>query len=91
MPRVRARALVAVCRAAVERPLDLEALRAIPGIGDWTASYFALRALRDPDAFPTGDLGLRRALARLGNPDPERWRPWRAYAAQHLWAIDARR
>jgi 3-methyladenine DNA glycosylase/8-oxoguanine DNA glycosylase len=91
MPRVRARALVAVCRAAVERPLDLEALRAIPGIGDWTASYFALRALRDPDAFPAGDLGLRRALAGLGNPDPDRWRPWRAYAAQHLWAIDARR
>jgi AraC family transcriptional regulator, regulatory protein of adaptative response / DNA-3-methyladenine glycosylase II len=91
MPRIRARALVAVCRAAAEAELDLDTLRAIPGIGDWTASYFAMRALRDPDAFPAGDLGLRRALAALGNPDPERWRPWRAYAAEHLWAIGARR
>jgi AraC family transcriptional regulator of adaptative response / DNA-3-methyladenine glycosylase II len=86
MPRARARALVAVCRIAAERTLDLAALGAVPGIGDWTASYFAMRALRDPDAFPAGDLGIRRALARLGDPDPERWRPFRAYAAQHLWA-----
>ncbi|MFL5958042.1 MAG: DNA-3-methyladenine glycosylase family protein, partial [Solirubrobacterales bacterium] len=86
MPRARARALVAVCRAAAAGELDLDALRATPGIGDWTSSYFAMRALRDPDAFPGGDLGIRRALARLGNPDPERWRPFRAYAAQHLWA-----
>jgi AraC family transcriptional regulator of adaptative response / DNA-3-methyladenine glycosylase II len=86
MPRVRARALVAVCRAAATGELDLTALRATPGIGDWTASYFAMRALRDPDAFPAGDLGIRRALERLGNPDTEGWRPFRAYAAQHLWA-----
>jgi AraC family transcriptional regulator of adaptative response / DNA-3-methyladenine glycosylase II len=86
MPRVRARALVAVCRAAATGELDLAALRATPGIGDWTASYFAMRALRDPDAFPAGDLGIRRALERLGNPDTEGWRPFRAYAAQHLWA-----
>jgi len=86
MPRARGRALVAICRAAAAGELDVPALRATPGIGDWTASYFALRALRDPDAFPAGDLAIRRALARLGNPDPERWRPFRAYAAEHLWA-----
>jgi AraC family transcriptional regulator of adaptative response / DNA-3-methyladenine glycosylase II len=45
-----------------------------------------MRARRDPDAFPATDLGIKRALERLGNPDPERWRPFRAYAAQHLWA-----
>lgn len=68
-------------------------LLAIPGVGDWTASYIAMRALRDPDAFPAGDLGLRRAAARLGLPDSEfklrryaeRWRPWRSYAAMLLW------
>ncbi|GAA2888669.1 DNA-3-methyladenine glycosylase 2 [Streptosporangium fragile] len=60
----------------------------IPGIGPWTGSYVALRALRDPDAWPAGDLGLRRAMACLGIPDThiERWRPWRAYAALHLWS-----
>jgi AraC family transcriptional regulator of adaptative response / DNA-3-methyladenine glycosylase II len=69
-------------------------LVALPGIGDWTASYIALRALRDPDAFPAGDLGLRRAARELGLPDSElklrqhaeRWRPWRSYAAMLLWA-----
>jgi AraC family transcriptional regulator of adaptative response / DNA-3-methyladenine glycosylase II len=86
MPRARALALVAVSRAAAAGELDVATLRATPGIGDWTASYFALRALRDPDAFPAGDLAIRRALARLGAPDPERWRPFRSYAAQHLWA-----
>jgi AraC family transcriptional regulator of adaptative response / DNA-3-methyladenine glycosylase II len=96
MPRARGRALVALCRAVARGELDLQPradpdearakLLALPGVGDWTASYVAMRALRDPDAFPAGDLAIRRALARLGNPDPERWRPWRAYAAQHLWA-----
>ena len=69
-------------------------LVALHGIGAWTASYVAMRALGDPDAFLPSDLGVRRALARLGQPgDPasaaalaERWRPWRAYAVQHLWA-----
>jgi AraC family transcriptional regulator of adaptative response / DNA-3-methyladenine glycosylase II len=72
-------------------------LRALPGIGDWTAQYVAMRALREPDAFPAGDLGLRRALgAQLGPLGPlgeraleehsQRWRPWRAYAALHLWS-----
>ncbi|MEU8248283.1 DNA-3-methyladenine glycosylase 2 family protein [Nonomuraea sp. NPDC048916] len=60
----------------------------VPGIGPWTASYIALRALRDPDAWPVGDLVLTKRLACLGIPDDhiERWRPWRAYAALHLWS-----
>ncbi|MEU6713196.1 DNA-3-methyladenine glycosylase 2 family protein [Nonomuraea sp. NPDC046802] len=60
----------------------------VPGIGPWTASYIALRALRDPDAWPTGDLVLKKRMACLGIPDNhiERWRPWRAYAALHLWS-----
>lgn len=63
-------------------------LRAIPGIGPWTTGYIAMRALRDPDAWPTGDLGLRRAMTRHAIPEDhiDRWRPWRAYAAQHLWS-----
>jgi 3-methyladenine DNA glycosylase/8-oxoguanine DNA glycosylase len=73
----------------------LERLRAIRGIGEWTLQYVALRALRDPDAFPSGDVALRRAVSlRLGRDVSsrelltlsERWRPWRAYAAQHLWS-----
>ncbi|MFI7638596.1 DNA-3-methyladenine glycosylase 2 family protein [Nonomuraea sp. NPDC049400] len=64
------------------------ALLEVPGIGPWTASYIALRALRDPDAWPTGDLVLKKRMACLGIPDDhiERWRPWRAYAALHLWS-----
>jgi AraC family transcriptional regulator, regulatory protein of adaptative response / DNA-3-methyladenine glycosylase II len=69
-------------------------LAATRGIGSWTASYVAMRALGDPDAFLPTDLGVRRALGRLGcATDPVgvaalagRWRPWRAYAVQHLWA-----
>ena len=73
-------------------------LRAIRGVGDWTAHYIAMRACGEPDAFPASDVGLLRgAAARTGRrPTPaellaraERWRPWRAYAAHHLWAIDA--
>ncbi|MEU4404529.1 AlkA N-terminal domain-containing protein [Streptosporangium sp. NPDC023963] len=62
----------------------------VPGIGPWTSGYIALRALRDPDAWPGGDLGLRRAMACLGIPEShiERWRPWRAYAALHLWSSE---
>ena len=69
-------------------------LLALRGIGPWSASYVAMRALGDPDAFLPSDLGVRRAIERLGHAgDPrsvtalaERWRPWRAYATQHLWA-----
>jgi AraC family transcriptional regulator, regulatory protein of adaptative response / DNA-3-methyladenine glycosylase II len=68
----------------------------IPGVGAWTATYISLRALGDPDAFPAGDLGLRRAARKLGLPSSSaalmarsrRWRPWRAYAAHHFWAAD---
>ena len=62
----------------------------IPGVGPWTAAYIAVRALSDPDAFMGTDLGVRHALNRLGvREDPtlvaRRWRPWAAYAQQHLW------
>ncbi|WP_327043865.1 helix-turn-helix domain-containing protein [Microbispora sp. NBC_01189] len=73
-------------------PADTTArLLAIPGIGPWTASYIALRALRDPDAWPEGDLVLRRTMDRLGITagESEEWRPWRAYAAVHLWSHTA--
>jgi AraC family transcriptional regulator of adaptative response / DNA-3-methyladenine glycosylase II len=60
----------------------------VRGVGPWTASYIALRALRDPDAWPTGDLVLNKRMAALGIPHDhiDRWRPWRAYAALHLWS-----
>jgi AraC family transcriptional regulator of adaptative response / DNA-3-methyladenine glycosylase II len=66
-------------------------LAELPGIGPWTIGYILMRAAADPDAFPEADLGLRRALARLGAPagHPARWRPWRAYAAMHLWTWPA--
>jgi AraC family transcriptional regulator of adaptative response / DNA-3-methyladenine glycosylase II len=105
MPRARAATLSAVATAAAKSPELLgvscaleeavQRLRAIPGIGEWTAQYIALRQLREPDAFPASDIGLMRALsdARGNRPSAtellqraERWRPWRAYAAQHLWA-----
>jgi len=69
------------------------ALEALPGIGPWTSEVVAMRALGDPDAFPVTDLGVRRGAQELGFPGApsaliayaERWRPWRAYAVQHLW------
>jgi AraC family transcriptional regulator of adaptative response / DNA-3-methyladenine glycosylase II len=72
-------------------------LKSLTGIGEWTAQYIAMRELREPDAFPAADIGLMRALTdETGlRPTPaellaraERWRPWRAYAALHLWASD---
>jgi len=68
----------------------LKKLRQIPGIGEWTAQYIAMRALAWPDAFPHNDLGILKAL-KGKNPrkileTTEKWRPWRAYAALHLWA-----
>ncbi|WP_407344816.1 DNA-3-methyladenine glycosylase 2 family protein [Pengzhenrongella phosphoraccumulans] len=79
------------------------ALLALPGIGPWTADYIALRALGDPDVFPAGDLVLRKALAGLpggvgqavdvatATARAAGWRPWRGYAAQHLWSAWAGR
>ena len=70
-------------------------LTALPGIGEWTAQYIAMRQLREPDAFPAADIGLMRAMADSEGLRPtasallaraETWRPWRAYAAQHLWS-----
>ena len=69
-------------------------LLALPGIGPWTVAYIAMRALGDPDAFMPTDLGVRHGLERLGCDGrapsaeriAERWRPYRAYATQHLWA-----
>jgi AraC family transcriptional regulator, regulatory protein of adaptative response / DNA-3-methyladenine glycosylase II len=104
MPRARARAVVAVAAALASGALDVRpgadpeaaeaALLAMPGVGPWTAAMIRLRALGDRDAFPASDLGIRRALERLGaDASPrgalrlaEGWRPLRAYAAQHLWA-----
>lgn len=77
----------------------VERLRALPGIGEWTAQYIAMRGLGEPDAFPFGDLVLCQALgngagkvsaAELARA-AEAWRPWRAYAALHLWADAAHR
>jgi len=70
-------------------PGDIAArLAELPGIGPWTIGYILMRAAGDPDAFPAADLGLRRALARLGVPPGHAacWRPWRAYAAMLLWS-----
>jgi AraC family transcriptional regulator of adaptative response / DNA-3-methyladenine glycosylase II len=108
MPKARGAALEALARTVAADPTiftpraDLEsaiaALKALPGVGEWTAQYIALRELREPDAFPQADIGLMRAMAdETGlRPNPaellaraEAWRPWRAYAAQHLWAADA--
>jgi AraC family transcriptional regulator, regulatory protein of adaptative response / DNA-3-methyladenine glycosylase II len=71
-------------------------LRQFPGIGEWTAHYIAMRALREPNAFPAGDSGLLRAMTRLGQPVSRQtleqysqvWQPWRAYAAMTLWMQD---
>jgi AraC family transcriptional regulator of adaptative response / DNA-3-methyladenine glycosylase II len=105
LTRARAAALGSLARAVVADPQifgprrtleeAIVKLRALPGIGEWTAQYIAMREMREPDAFPAADIGLMRAMAdRKGRrPTPgallaraERWRPWRAYAAQHLWA-----
>ena len=65
------------------------ALRSLPGIGDWTVSYIAMRAFGEPDAFPSGDLVLRRMAGVVSPRDldarAEAWRPWRAYAVMLLW------
>ena len=108
MPNARADAIVALAGAVASGELDLsgaaelaptlEALRAIPGVGEWTAAYVAMRALRNPDAFPASDLGVRHGFQALGLPadlrsirrHAERWRPWRAYAAMHLWQLQRR-
>jgi AraC family transcriptional regulator of adaptative response / DNA-3-methyladenine glycosylase II len=64
-------------------------LRQLPGVGEWTADYIAMRAGRWPDAFPHADLGLRKGIGEASARRilllAEGWRPWRAYAAMHIW------
>ncbi|MEI9994811.1 MAG: AlkA N-terminal domain-containing protein [Rhizomicrobium sp.] len=111
MPRARIAALAALAGAVAADPKLIEPagsyeetiakLLALPGFGPWTAQYWALRALRDSDAFPAADVALLRSplVAEAGKrPTPkallaraETWRPWRAYAAQHLWTADGER
>ena len=106
LPAARGRALVGLAGALAAGAIVLDAgadreevqaaLMALPGIGAWTASYVAMRALGDPDAFLPTDLGVRHALRSLGVLEharpaavdalAQRWRPWRAYAVQYLWS-----
>ena len=104
MPRSRRDALRHLSRALADGEIALDAgadreearrrLLALQGIGSWSATYVAMRALRDPDAFLATDLGVRRALEQLGEDGrpssaarvAEQWRPYRSYAVQHLWA-----
>jgi AraC family transcriptional regulator, regulatory protein of adaptative response / DNA-3-methyladenine glycosylase II len=72
---------------AADRDETRARLLALPGVGPWTADYVAMRALGDPDAFPADDLVVRRALGPAGAEHARRWRPWRAYAAMHLWTM----
>ncbi|MEI7447510.1 MAG: Ada metal-binding domain-containing protein [Burkholderiales bacterium] len=97
--RTRARTIVSLARAIAHEGLrlepdgdaaaTLERLRAVPGIGDWTAQYLAMRALGWPDAFPAADVGVMKALGvktpREALAAAEAWRPWRGYAVIHLW------
>jgi AraC family transcriptional regulator of adaptative response / DNA-3-methyladenine glycosylase II len=103
VPLARARTVLALSRAVADGDLVMDdrrpaaevvaQLRALPGIGPWTASYIAMRALGDRDAFPSGDVALRAALERSGRRPSsaevdaafDAWRPWRAYAAVRLW------
>jgi AraC family transcriptional regulator of adaptative response / DNA-3-methyladenine glycosylase II len=108
IPRARAEAIRSLAVAARSDPrlfqprgtleASIERLRHLPGVGDWTAQYIAMRALGETDALPATDLGLLRGIARDGRSKPtraslisraEHWRPWRAYGAMHLWAAGA--
>jgi AraC family transcriptional regulator of adaptative response / DNA-3-methyladenine glycosylase II len=109
MPASRLATLKAVAEESVAdpnlfRPLGsideaVERLKHIRGVGEWTAQYIALRAIREMDAFPASDIGLLRGAAAIDEAAAksaallldraESWRPWRAYAAQHLWAVNA--
>jgi len=102
LPGGRVRTFAAVVGALADGQVDLgpgadrvaarRDLGRLDGVGPWTVEMVAMVALGDPDAFPVGDLGLRRAAGRLGLTPrelagrAERWRPWRAYATQYLWA-----
>jgi AraC family transcriptional regulator, regulatory protein of adaptative response / DNA-3-methyladenine glycosylase II len=101
LTRARAATIRGLARAVCERRISFEGIIApedflsslceVPGIGKWTAQYVAMRALGEPDAFPSGDLGLLRALGIESFPELEQraeaWRPWRAYATMYLWTV----
>lgn len=105
--RARAASLRTLADAVASGALDLaaplaledavERLVALPGVGEWTAHYIAMRALGEPDAFPSGDLGILHALGlggsgadrRAARERAERWRPWRSYAVFALWTCGA--
>lgn len=105
LSRARAGTLVALARAVIYGGLDfgapvedvMAALASLPGIGEWTAQYVALRSLGDPDALPAPDLVLKYRAASTSVPltagaltkRAEAWRPWRSYAVMHLWCSDA--
>jgi len=100
MPKARAETIRALARATsdghitfdkvVDSNAFMNRLCEIPGIGKWTAQYVAMRALGEPDAFPSGDVGLMHSLGAANVHELERraetWRPWRAYAAMYLWS-----
>jgi AraC family transcriptional regulator of adaptative response / DNA-3-methyladenine glycosylase II len=99
LPKARAESIRGFARAVADGGIRLDAaapfdetigrMCELPGVGPWTANYIAMRALGDPDAFPASDLGLLKAAgissARRLEETAEAWRPWRAYAAMHLW------
>ncbi|MEM7313086.1 MAG: AlkA N-terminal domain-containing protein [Planctomycetota bacterium] len=103
IPEARANAIRGFSRAVAAGTISLEAgldlsqflanVTALPGIGDWTANYLAMRVLGEPDAFPAGDLGVRKALStgeklvtqKTVLQRAENWRPWRGYAAMLIW------
>ena len=101
LPTARAQTLRALARAVCDGKISfdgvldcdafLSSLREVPGIGPWTAQYVAMRALGEPDAFPSGDLGLLRSLQLRSSRELEKkaegWRPWRSYAAMYLWSF----
>jgi AraC family transcriptional regulator of adaptative response / DNA-3-methyladenine glycosylase II len=96
---VRSASIIGLAKAVSDGTLSLEPgcdferttllLKNVPGIGDWTAEYIAMRCLAWPDAFPYSDLGIKKALGMTSKKDvleaSEKWRPWRSYAAMHLW------
>jgi AraC family transcriptional regulator, regulatory protein of adaptative response / DNA-3-methyladenine glycosylase II len=103
MPKTRSETIRALARTVCDSQISFEGvvdakaflarMREVPGIGQWTAQYVAMRALGEPDAFPSGDIGLLRALGLTSPGELERraegWRPWRAYACMYLWTSDS--
>ncbi|MBT9465971.1 Ada metal-binding domain-containing protein [Hydrogenophaga sp.] len=83
-----------VLNGSADVPATITALKALPGIGDWTAQYIAMRALRWPDAFPAGDVALHKAMGVQALKHPAReaeaaslaWKPWRSYAVVRAWS-----